>query len=57
VFTVTNDWSRSMRAIARPSTRGSKTTSPFIHSTPPCCDAASARMSDFDVFVWSYSSL
>ena len=35
VLTATKDWSRSMSSIARPRTRGSKTTSPFIHSTPP----------------------
>ncbi len=57
VLTVTNDWSRAMNGSARSRMRGSKTTSPFIQSTPPDCDAARARMRLFDVFVWSYSSL
>lgn len=53
VFTVTKDWSRSMYSRARPRIIGSKTTSPFIHSTPPRPVAPRARSRLLDVLVSS----
>ncbi len=57
VLTLTKLWSRATRSPARTSASGSKTTSPFIHSTPPSFDARSARRRLFEVLVWSYCSL
>jgi hypothetical protein len=53
VLTATKDWSRSMNSIARPRMRGSKTTSPFIQSTPLLPVAPRARSRLLDVLVSS----